>query len=131
MEPASYYIPKEECLLDKVIVKRGEIYMADLDPVVGSEQGSMRPVLIIQNDKGNQYSPTTVVLPLTTKVHKSSVMPTHVILKEIAGLTATSAVMAEQIRTIDKGRLIEYIGAVPKVLMDTAIRKTIRTELDV
>ena len=71
MEPASYYIPKEECLLDKVLVKRGEIYMADLDPVVGSEQGSIRPVLIIQNDKGNQYSPTTVVLPLTTKVHKS------------------------------------------------------------
>ena len=117
--------------MDKVLVKRGEIYMADLDPVVGSEQGSIRPVLIIQNDKGNQYSPTTVVLPLTTKIHKSSVMPTHVILKEIEGLTAKSAVMAEQIRTIDKGRLIEYIGCVPKILMDTAIRKTIRTELDV
>ena len=113
----------------KIRVKRGEIYMADLDTVRGSEQGGIRPVLIIQNDKGNEYSPTTVVLPLTTKIHKSAVMPTHVILKDIEGLSEKSASMAEQIRTIDKGRLIEYIGCVPKIVMDTAIRRTIRTEL--
>ena len=113
----------------KIRVKRGEIYMADLDPVIGSEQGSIRPVLIVQNDKGNEYSPTTVVLPLTTKIHKSSAMPTHAILKDIEGLNEKSASMAEQIRTLDKGRLIEYIGCVPKIIMDTAIRRTIRTEL--
>ncbi len=115
----------------KIRVKRGEIYMADLDPVIGSEQGSTRPVLIVQNDKGNEYSPTTVVLPLTTKIHKSAVMPTHVILKDIEGLSEKSASMAEQIRTIDKGRLIEYIGCVPKIIMDTAIRRTIKTELGI
>ena len=77
--------------------------MADLDPVIGSEQGSIRPVLIIQNDKGNEYSPTTVVLPLTTKIYKSAVMPTHVILKDIEGLDETSASMAEQIRNLTPG----------------------------
>ena len=115
----------------KIRVKRGEIYLADLNPVVGSEQGRIRPVLIVQNDIGNIYSPTTVILPLTSRIHKKESLSTHVILEDVVGLNKPSVSMAEQIRTIDKGRLIEYIGCVPKILMDTAIRKTIRTELGI
>ena len=111
-------------------VRRGEIYLADLDPVKGSEQGGIRPVLITQNDTGNRYSPTTVVIPFTTKLHKYNDLPTHVIMEGIAGMTEKSMSMAEQIRTIDKVRLIEYIGCVPKRIMDTAVKETIKKELN-
>ena len=80
-------------------VKRGELYFADLGTGIGSEQWGERPVLIVQNDKGNLYSPTTIVLPLTTQVHKSKGLPVHVILDKMEGLDQTSAVMAEQIVT--------------------------------
>lgn len=88
-------------------VKRGEIYYADLSPVIGSEQGGVRPVVIIQNDKGNKYSPTTIVAPITSK--KKTRIPTHVLINNPC-LKRTSLILLEQIRSIDKTRLKEYIG---------------------
>ena len=84
--------------------------MADLSPVVGSEQGGMRPVLIVQNDIGNKYSPTVIILAITSKLHKAK-LPTHVELSiKESGLPLESVVLAEQIRTIDKARLKEKIS---------------------
>ena len=108
----------------KIRVKRGEIYLADLNPVVGSEQGRIRPVLIVQNDIGNTYSPTTVILPLTSRIHKKESLSTHVILEDVVGLNKPSVSMAEQIRTIDKRRVQRYIGRItPKQMaaIDDAI----------
>ena len=85
-------------------IKRGDIFYADLNPVIGSEQGGVRPVLITQNDVGNAHSPTVVTVPLTTKLQKSR-MPTHVRIPKNGGLDADSLVLAEQIRTIDRSRL--------------------------
>jgi len=91
-------------------VKRGEIYFANLNPVVGSEQGGVRPVLILQNDTGNKYSPTTIVAAVTSR-HKRARLPTHVPLAAREGpLDKDSVVLLEQVRTIDKTRLKEKIG---------------------
>ena len=92
-----------------MIVKRGDIYYADLSPVVGSEQGGIRPVLIIQNDIGNKYSPTVIAAAITSQINKAK-MPTHIELaaKEY-GLNKDSVILLEQIRTIDKRRLRERI----------------------
>lgn len=91
-------------------IRRGEIYYADLSPVVGSEQGGIRPVLIIQNDVGNKYSPTVIVSAITSKIDKAKI-PTHIELKaQDYGLAKNSVVLLEQIRTIDKRRLKEKIG---------------------
>lgn len=93
-----------------MIVKRGELYFADLSPVVGSEQGGIRPVLVVQNDIGNKYSPTVIAAAITSKINKAK-LPTHIELssKEY-GLEKDSVVLLEQIRTIDKTRLKEKIG---------------------
>ena len=91
------------------MVYRGEIYFADLDPVEGSEQGGRRPVLIIQNDVGNQYAPTTIVSAITSQ-EKKHIYPTHVRVRNVDGLEASSIVMLEQIRTIAKERLEFKIG---------------------
>lgn len=92
------------------MVKRGDIYYADLSPVVGSEQGGIRPVLIIQNDVGNKYSPTVIATAITSQINKAK-MPTHIELEANEyGLSRDSVVLAEQIRTIDKQRLKEKIG---------------------
>lgn len=92
------------------MVMRGEIYFAQLNPVQGSEQGGMRPVLIIQNDIGNAHSPTTIVLAITSQINKAR-LPTHVELrKEESGLQKDSVILAEQIRTIDKARLKQKIA---------------------
>ena len=90
-------------------VKRGEMYYADLSPVVGSEQDGFRPVLIIQNDTGNRHSPTVVVAAITGRPKKAD-MPTHYTLPDGFGLEVPSVVLLEQIRTIDKLRLCDYIG---------------------
>ena len=91
-------------------VKRGEIYYADLSPVVGSEQGGVRPVLIVQNDVGNKYSPTVIAAAITSQTNKTK-LPTHIELGENkCGLKSNSVVLAEQIRTIDKHRLKEKMG---------------------
>ena len=102
-----------------VIVKRGDIYYADLSPVVGSEQGGIRPVLIVQNDVGNKYSPTVIAAAITSQINKAK-MPTHIELaaKEY-GLNKDSVILLEQIRTIDKKRLREKIGHLDDNLMST------------
>ncbi|RKJ38821.1 type II toxin-antitoxin system PemK/MazF family toxin, partial [Acutalibacter sp. 1XD8-33] len=96
-------------------VKRGEIFYADLSPVVGSEQDGTRPVLVIQNDTGNKFSPTTIVAAITSKSEKAK-LPTHVIV-HADGLEMESVVLLEQIRTIDKRRLIRYSGKLSKTAM--------------
>ncbi len=99
------------------MVQRGEIYFAQLNPVQGSEQGGMRPVLIVQNDIGNNHSPTTIVLAITSQISKAR-LPTHVELaKEISGLERDSVVLAEQIRTIDKSRLRQKVAVLKKPAM--------------
>lgn len=101
-----------------LIVKRGDIYYADLSPVVGSEQGGVRPVLIIQNDVGNKYSPTVIATAITSQINKTK-MPTHIEIDAGGfGLSRDSVVLAEQIRTIDKQRLKEKIGHLDGNLMD-------------
>lgn len=93
-------------------VHRGEIYYADLNPVVGSEQGGIRPVLILQNEVGNWFSPTVIVAAVTAKGGKAH-LPTHVPVGTDSGLRRPSLVLAEQVRTIDKSRLLERVGMLP------------------
>lgn len=97
--------------MEKRIVKRGEIYYADLSPVIGSEQGGVRPVLVIQNDVGNRHSPTVIVAAITTQVQKRR-LPTHVKLNTHAvPIAHNSVVLLEQLRTIDKQRLQDRIAS--------------------
>ena len=99
-------------------VKRGDVFYAELDPVIGSEQGGVRPVLIIQNDVGNQHSPTTIVAAITGQLTKAK-LPTHVDLAgRENGLAKNSVVLVEQVRTIDKTRLKEYICTLDKQIME-------------
>ncbi len=95
-------------LRDMKEIKRNEIYYADLNPVKGSEQGGIRPVLVIQNDTGNKHSPTTIVAAITSKEEKAK-LPTHVEVGSY-GVERKSLALLEQIRTIDKSRLIKYVG---------------------
>jgi len=93
-----------------IVIKRGDIFYADLSPVVGSEQGGIRPVIIIQNDVGNRYSPTVIVSAITSQINKAK-LPTHVeTSSEEYGLNKDSVVLLEQVRTLDKRRLKEKIG---------------------
>jgi mRNA interferase MazF len=105
-------------------VKRGDIYYADLSPVVGSEQGGMRPVLIVQNDTGNKHSPTVIAAAITSQLGKAR-LPTHIELSgQSCGLSRDSVILLEQIRTIDKSRLRERMGKLDEPLMtevDSAI----------
>ena len=99
-------------------VKRGDIYYADLSPVVGSEQGGLRPVLIIQNDVGNRYSPTVIAAAITSRMGKNR-LPTHIdIHADKVGLAKDSVVLLEQIRTLDKRRLKEKMGRLDDSMMD-------------
>lgn len=92
------------------MIKRGDIYYADLSPVIGSEQGGIRPILIVQNDVGNKYSPTVIAAAITSVLDKNP-LPTHIgVSGEGAGLAKDSVVLLEQIRTIDKKRLLEKTG---------------------
>ena len=98
-------------------MRRGEIYYADLSPVVGSEQGGMRPVLIVQNDVGNRYSPTVIAAAITSQMNKTK-LPTHIeITGRSFGLTRDSVVLLEQIRTLDKRRLRERMGQLDGAVM--------------
>ncbi len=107
-------------------VKRGEIYYADLSPVVGSEQGGIRPVLIVQNDVGNKHSPTVIAAAITSQREKSK-LPTHIeVTANECGLSKNSVVLLEQIRTIDKKRLKEKMG----ILNDNSMNQ-INTALSV
>lgn len=101
------------------MIKRGELYYADLSPVVGSEQGGVRPVLIIQNDVGNKYSPTIIAAAITSKLDKAR-LPTHINIDgDNCGLPKNSVVLLEQLRTLDKQRLKERIGSLDdKAMLD-------------
>ena len=102
-----------------MVVARGELYYADLSPVIGSEQGGLRPVLIIQNNVGNKYSPTVIIAAITSQISKAK-LPTHIELdKSKYPLTKDSVVLLEQLRTLDKLRLKEKIGC----LDESAMRK--------
>ena len=106
-------------------VKRGQIYLADLDPVAGSEQGGVRPVVVIQNDVGNCFSPTIIVAAITGRPKKN--IPTHAPIQSTV-LPGNSIALMEQIRTIDKCRLIEYVGEVSETEMKgivEALRKSV------
>ena len=93
-----------------MVVKRGDMFYADLSPVVGSEQGGVRPVVIIQNDLGNKHSPTVIAAAITSQTGKNK-LPTHIEINSVDyGLKSDSVILAEQIRTIDKSRLKEKIG---------------------
>ena len=99
-------------------IRRGDIFYADLSPVVGSEQGGLRPVLIIQNDVGNRYSPTVIAAAITSRMGKTR-LPTHIdIYAERAGLAKDSVILLEQIRTLDKRRLKERMGHLDGAVMD-------------
>ena len=109
--------------MDNSVVKRGDIFYADLSPVVGSEQGGVRPVLIVQNDTGNRHSPTVIAAAITSQTGKAR-LPTHISLAAMScGLPKDSVVLLEQIRTLDKRRLREHMGRVDEAMMkqvDTA-----------
>ena len=109
-------------------IMRGDIYYADLSPVIGSEQGGYRPVLILQNNKGNKFSTTVIVAPISSKVQKNKI-PTHVLI-ENEKLERKSIVLLEQIRTIDKKRIFDKVGSVEKEKMDL-INEAIKTSLDI
>jgi mRNA interferase MazF len=117
------------------IVRRGEIYYADLSPVVGSEQGGMRPVLIVQNDVGNRYSPTVIAAAITSQQNKAR-LPTHIEIEaRTYGLTKNSVVLLEQVRTLDKRRLRERMGCLDEKAMQRvdgaiAISLGLRSERD-
>ena len=99
------------------MIKRGEIYYADLNPVVGSEQGGIRPIIVLQNDVGNKYSPTVIAAATTSRLTKAK-LPTHIELtKENTPMPKDSVVLLEQIRTIDKSRIKEKIGELPPDVM--------------
>ncbi len=101
-----------------MIVKKGDLFFADLSPVVGSEQGGIRPVLVVQNDVGNKYSPTIIVAAITSQ--SKAKLPTHVNLEAAdGGLSKNSVVLMEQLRTIDKKRLKEHIGTLSSAQLPT------------
>lgn len=110
-------------------ILRGQIYYADLSPVKGSEQGGLRPVLIIQNDMGNKYSPTTIAAVITTRKTKAK-LPTHIWLNAECGLPKDSMVELEQLRTLDKTRLSKFKGTVSQEVMKE-IDKAIKISLGV
>ena len=100
-----------------MIVHRGDIYYADLSPVVGSEQGGVRPVLIIQNDTGNKHSPTVICAAITSKMNKAK-LPTHVELCQRYGVVKDSVILLEQLRTIDKKRLKDKVCHLDKEIIE-------------
>lgn len=110
-------------------IKRGDIFYADLSPVVGSEQAGIRPVLIIQNDIGNKYSPTVIVLAITTK--RKTNIPTHIPIKAgNFGLEKDSIILVEQVRTLDKVRLKEKIGTLDDVTMEK-VKEALKVSLSI
>lgn len=110
------------------LFNRGDIYLVDLGAHFGSEQGGCRPVLVIQNNVGNLHSPTLIVAPITSRTNKKANQPTHFALVGVENLTSPSMVLAEQILTIDKSRVIKYLGKVSEEQMQS-INKAIKVSL--
>ena len=115
-------------IVEEQEVRRGEIYHADLNPVFGSEQGGYRPVLIIQNNRGNRHSPTVIVAAITSR--PKTKLPTHVPINGIKGLEKESFVLLEQIRTLDKGRLDDFVGRLNREQM-IKVDKALRTSMEI
>ena len=116
---------------DDWVYRRGDIYIANLNPFKGSEQGGTRPVLVLQNNDGNYYCPTLIVAPLSSKLKKPN-LPTHYLLKKGRGLMTDSIVELEQIKTIDKCRIKRYIGRITRTQMagvEEAIQKSLGMEI--
>ena len=110
------------------VYRRGDIYYVDLNPVIGSEQGGSRPVVVIQNNSGNRHAPTLIVAMITSKTSKNGQLPTHDLLKENPALDEPSVVLLEQLRTIDKRRVREYLGRTSKremLAIDKALVKSL------
>lgn len=110
------------------VYRRGDIYYVDLNPVIGSEQGGSRPVVVIQNNSGNRHAPTLIVAMITSKTSKNRQLPTHYLLKENPALDEPSVVLLEQLRTIDKRRVREYLGRTSKremLAIDKALVKSL------
>ena len=114
---------------DKCNYRRGDIYLVDLGKNIGSEQGGCRPVLAIQNNVGNHYGPTLIVAPITSRFWKKSNQPTHSVLMGVPNLTSPSVVLTEQIITIDKTRVMKYLGKVSDEQMNN-IDKAIMVSLN-
>lgn len=104
-------------------IKRGQIYLADLGEGYGSEQGGIRPVLVVQNNKGNKHSPTILVACITSKAHSKHYLPTHYVIPKHVGLKYDSMVMMEQIKVIDEKRIIKYIGKLSPKFMKILDKK--------
>ena len=98
-------------------IKRGDVFYAELNPVVGSEQGGTRPVLIISNNIGNRHSPTVIIAAITGRTQTKAKLPTHTEVKDVEGLDRDSIILLEQIRTIDKQRLKNHMGTMPNNIM--------------
>ena len=113
---------------DEVMIRRGDVYYADLSPVVGSEQGGVRPVVVVQNDKGNRYSKTIIVAPISKKMSKPPI-PTHVIFSDDS-LSYVSMILCEQLRTIDKKRLGQWICTLDEKTLEK-INRAIRVSLSI
>lgn len=108
--------------------RRGDIYLVDLGTNVGSEQGGCRPVLLLQNDVGNHFGPTLIVAPISSRYWKKSKQPTHSLIEGISNLSSPSVVLAEQLLTIDKVRVMKYLGKVPEEQMQ-GIDKAVKVSL--
>lgn len=108
--------------------RRGDIYLVDLGMNVGSEQGGCRPVLLLQNDVGNHFGPTLIIAPVTSRYWKKSKQPTHTLLEGIQNLNSPSVVLAEQLLTIDKMRVMKYLGKVPEEQM-LAVDRAVKISL--
>lgn len=111
--------------------RRGDIYLVDLGRNIGSEQGGCRPVLLLQNDVGNHFGPTLIVAPITSRYWKKSQQPTHTLIAGIRNLSSRSVVLAEQLLTIDKMRVMKYLGRVPEEQMpavETAVKVSLGLE---
>ena len=98
-------------------IRRGDIFYAELNPVIGSEQDGTRPVLIISNNTGNRHSPTVIIAAITSRIHTKAKLPTHTAVNDFDGLDKNSVILLEQIRTIDKQRLKQYMGVMPDNIM--------------
>ena len=97
-------------MINKLNIKKGDVFLASLNPIIGSEQSGTRPVVIVQNNKGNKYSPTVLIAPVTSRITNKNSLPTHVFIKAFDGLKYDSIILIEQCRVIDKTRLKSYIG---------------------
>lgn len=110
------------------VYRRGDVYLANLDPYIGSEQGGTRPVVVLQNNTGNFYCPTLIVAPITSRSNKKPSQPTHYYAEHIHGLDVPGIVLLEQIKTIDKLRIKKYMGRMSRKQMDE-IGEAIETSL--